>query len=56
MKFDCNYKLLRCGRSPPARGAWVEIPCAGAASTRNTKSPPARGAWVEIIGSDIGFH
>ena len=43
--FAC-LGIVPCG-SRPARGAWVEIPCAWMRATRR-RSRPARGAWVEI--------
>ena len=34
-------------RSPPSRGAWIEIISIHRARTFRT-SPPSRGAWIEI--------
>ena len=34
--------------SPPARGAWIEIP-PSVALVMASKSPPARGAWIEML-------
>ena len=33
--------------SPPAKGAWIEIP-SFCDSSLMPKSPPAKGAWIEI--------
>ena len=41
---------LRPGPSHPARGAWIEIPCAYL-RIRYLESHPARGAWIEITWS-----
>ena len=35
-------------KSPPARGAWIEIIVA-LPYRLNVLSPPARGAWIEIL-------
>ena len=34
-------------QSPPARGAWIEIPILESLGDVEW-SPPARGAWIEI--------
>ena len=35
-------------RSPPSRGAWIEIYFACALACALLRSPPSRGAWIEI--------
>ena len=40
--------INRFQRSPPSRGAWIEIPIAKRYSEATTKSPPSRGAWIEM--------
>ena len=34
-------------KSPPSRGAWIEMPCRCLQYWR-PPSPPSRGAWIEI--------
>ena len=41
-------------RSPPARGAWIEMIAAQAAKLKD-QSPPARGAWIEIKYANGGI-
>ena len=41
------------GRSPPARGAWIEIFLTAPPKNQTARSPPARGAWIEILASCI---
>ena len=36
-------------KSPPTRGAWIEISHGGGVKN-GLKSPPTRGAWIEIQG------
>ena len=45
---------LRCAHtSPPARGAWIEMPAYEDTQVEARKSPPARGAWIEMsVGND----
>ena len=38
-------------RSPPARGAWIEMLMDGWEYGSVLESPPARGAWIEICGT-----
>ena len=35
-------------KSPPSRGAWIEIRTLPTTS-RTGPSPPSRGAWIEIM-------
>ena len=35
-------------KSPPSRGAWIEI-IVFALDVEIAESPPSRGAWIEII-------
>ena len=39
--------LLDAVKSPPSRGAWIEIEKANVLVTM-LGSPPSRGAWIEI--------
>ena len=41
-------------RSPPARGAWIEMAINHNHDDRYA-SPPARGAWIEITHRDMRF-
>ena len=36
-------------RSPPSRGAWIEISVYCSSVMRPTASPPSRGTWIEIL-------
>ena len=38
-------------RSPPVRGAWIEILWTDNNGLKNWASPPVRGAWIEIVPS-----
>ena len=40
--------LLDAVKSPPSRGAWIEIEKANVLVTM-LGSPPSRGAWIEIL-------
>ena len=47
MKYRRTKGASEMTKSPPSRGAWIEIrsmrmPC------RTVLSPPSRGAWIEI--------
>ena len=35
-------------KSPPSRGAWIEITALALVTPRLT-SPPSRGAWIEMF-------
>ena len=48
LKFRRRRSRVYSQRSPPARGAWIEITVAGVPASRVVASPPARGAWIEI--------
>ena len=50
--FATDYHATQ--RSPPSRGAWIEI--SGKAIGASTiESPPSRGAWIEITISQVTF-
>ena len=36
-------------RSPPSRGAWIEIAWVEFLEVMKDSSPPSRGAWIEIV-------
>ena len=38
-------------RSPPSRGAWIEIEQCAALERDLLTSPPSRGAWIEMTPS-----
>ena len=40
-------------KSPPSRGAWIEISLILLAHL-TCLSPPSRGAWIEIVHPGIG--
>ena len=42
-----DHRAVRL-RSPPARGAWIEIIGQKLVEAAMAASPPARGAWIEI--------
>ena len=50
MKFRLRFLQMRSEKSPPSRGAWIEIPRGGGCALIR-QSPPSRGAWIEIAGS-----
>ena len=39
-------------KSPPSRGAWIEIYNIGNINGSRSTSPPSRGAWIEICRGD----
>ena len=47
MKSFLFHAPFRIARSPPSRGAWIEI-VIGWAYYALPMSPPSRGAWIEI--------
>ena len=50
--YDAITRSFIQDRSPPARGAWIEIiPTQSIASY--VMSPPARGAWIEIQSGSL---
>ena len=50
MKFRYHiYNWILQSASPPARGAWIEMPMRDIASVSRYASLPARGAWIEIM-------
>ena len=54
MKWVSSVSSPVMARSPPVRGAWVEIKMKYADINEKYTSPPVRGAWVEIIsGLDL---
>ena len=40
--------VFAADRSPPARGAWIEMPTPYTGVSMAERSPPARGAWIEM--------
>ena len=55
MKFKVHVNGFRCERSPPVRGAWIEMWCARS-MLYCCVSPPVRGAWIEIRKPAIVPH
>ena len=53
LKYVVVGQQLFLPPSPPARGAWIEIPV-GRTCRHPIKSPPARGAWIEIVSAMSG--
>ena len=49
MKYILQLADIVSTQSPPARGAWIEIPPPILAQREVFVSPPARGAWIEIF-------
>ena len=43
---------LRRTRSPPSRGAWIEILIVVQIPGPGPSSPPSRGAWIEMRGPE----
>ena len=57
MKFRYHiYNWILQSASPPARGAWIEMPMRDIASVSRYASLPARGAWIEITMSKPNEH
>ena len=48
MKFYQVRQIHAYAKSPPARGAWIEIVFLRAGRA-DRESPPARGAWIEML-------
>ena len=48
MKCHGDWSALVKVKSPPSRGAWIEIIIFDGA-TLHVQSPPSRGAWIEIV-------
>ena len=48
MKSSLGEAACYALRSPPARGAWIEIDPPPSPVQDPAQSPPARGAWIEI--------
>ena len=48
MKLPISGSKDRLIRSPPSRGAWIEITGIPLLRIVVTPSPPSRGAWIEI--------
>ena len=42
------YAVRLMAKSPPSRGAWIEIAVYPACLINYDKSPPSRGAWIEM--------
>ena len=53
MKFVWENVVGAFSRSPPSRGAWIEILWA-AVRSEQMPSPPSRGAWIEIARPGCG--
>ena len=47
MKFRLRPSTVSTTKSPPSRGAWIEI-VFQLAKASTEQSPPSRGAWIEI--------
>ena len=47
MKYGIRLVGALAVKSPPARGAWIEMPPEDEGELMKM-SPPARGAWIEI--------
>ena len=54
MKYGSSGVTPSDRRSPPARGAWIEMAINHNHDDRYA-SPPARGAWIEITHRDMRF-
>ncbi len=48
MKCKQNQKHMKNIKSPPVRGAWIEMTL-GKRRQASITSPPVRGAWIEIL-------
>ena len=49
MKYMVSAVSHRLRRSPPSRGAWIEISVSPVRVVTCVVSPPSRGAWIEIV-------
>ena len=49
MKSKPRGEGCKESRSPPSRGAWIEIGRCPKRAPRGRRSPPSRGAWIEIL-------
>ena len=48
MKCKKTKFVDKAVKSPPSRGAWIEIIRAPVTTCTYRPSPPSRGAWIEI--------
>ena len=55
MKFRNIMAIIEARRSPPSRGAWIEIRVKEALRMPQM-SPPSRGAWIEILMFCLPYH
>ena len=51
MKCKKTKFVDKAVKSPPSRGAWIEIIRAPVTTCTYRPSPPSRGAWIEISPS-----
>ena len=49
LKCICHHLVSGILKSPPSRGAWIEIPISVMPNAATRSSPPSRGAWIEIV-------
>ena len=47
MKLEYILSDAYAVKSPPSRGAWIEI-IGSCFMCKHARSPPSRGAWIEI--------
>ena len=48
MKYPLRLLTVLTTKSPPSRGAWIEIHISTANGRNIRQSPPSRGAWIEM--------
>ena len=53
MKLSVSACAIMVRRSPPSRGAWIEI-IGAIREGEDITSPPSRGAWIEIYFFCVG--
>ena len=53
MKCKKTKFVDKAVKSPPSRGAWIEIIRAPVTTCTYRPSPPSRGAWIEM---DVRYH
>ena len=52
MKLQLRTERNRTKKSPPSRGAWIEMIIAHHPARYAPPSPPSRGAWIEMAICD----
>ena len=56
MKYGYLRRAAGVRKSPPSRGAWIEIDRCISGCACGPGSPPSRGAWIEMPGIRPMYH